>query len=98
LAWQAEVMARRRWETLEPEEKLEKLEKSHAEERERMRVEGAKMGRREKAEMEARLKDIREQITDLRVVVGRRKREMQKLKVGPSFDAAACKRSLPRIW
>jgi len=66
-----------------PEEKLKCLEKSFEEEKEKLRQgkEGGKMGRREKAEMEARVKDIREQIQELRLVVGQRKREMKRLKV-----------------
>ena len=44
------------------------------------------MGRREKAEMDARLKDIREQMGELRILVGQRKKELKVLKVRPCLD------------
>lgn len=88
---QAQESARRRWDALSPEEKLELLEASYEEEKEKARVakESGRLGRRDKADMEARLKDIREQISELKVVVGKRKKEMKRLKVGEEAVPAA---------
>lgn len=66
-----------------PEQKLSKLEASYEEEKRKAKEakDSGRAGRREKAEMEAVLKDIKEQISELRIIVGQRKREMKKLKV-----------------
>lgn len=79
---QLQATAAQRFESLTPEQKLEKLEASYEEEKRKAKEakDSGRAGRREKAEMEARLKDIREQVSELRIIVGQRKREMKKLK------------------
>jgi ATP-dependent RNA helicase DHX29 len=81
-AAQAQMTAAQRWESMTPEQKLERLEASYEEEKRKAKEarDSGREGRREKAETELRLKDIREQISELKVVVGQRKREMKKLK------------------
>ncbi len=81
-AARAQVSAAARWEAMTPEEKLERLEASYQEETRKAKdaKESGRLGRREKAEMEARLKDIREQMSELRVIVGQRRQEMRRLK------------------
>lgn len=81
---QSQESARSRWASLSPEEKLSLLEVSYEEEKEKARKakEEGRMGRRDKLESEAILKDIREQITELKVIVGKRKKELKKLQVG----------------
>ncbi|GAB5032483.1 atp-dependent rna helicase dhx29 [Nannochloropsis oceanica] len=81
-AAQAQLTTAQRWESMTPEQKLELLEASYEEEKRKAKEarDSGREGRREKAETEVRLKDIREQIYELKVVVGQRKREMAKLK------------------
>lgn len=76
--------AKERWDALPPEEQLALLKDSYEEEKLKAKEakDSGRMGRREKAEMEARLKDIREQMSELNIVVGQRRREMKTLKEG----------------